>query len=241
MAIWIIGDTHLSADGSKPMDLFGGNWENHAERLREHWTRLVAPEDTVIVAGDISWGLQLEDAIPDLRFLHELPGRQKVLLRGNHDYWWSTRGKVTKALADHGLDTLRVFQNEALLVEDAIMLGTRGWNLPFDDAFTADDAKVFNREVERLRLSIKDADRLQREAPAPLPRFAVTHFPPVGRDGRRSRIAELLEESGVTRCYYGHVHGTAGRQSFRGTINGITYFNIACDQVDCCPVQITLP
>ncbi|NCC83538.1 MAG: serine/threonine protein phosphatase [Clostridia bacterium] len=248
MAVWVVGDPHLSLGGDKPMDVFGPNWERHQERLADNWRALVGEEDCVIVAGDVSWALRIEDAVPDLRFLDSLPGKRKILLRGNHDYWWTTRRKVTLLLEENQLTTLQIFQNEAILLEEAalplLMVGTRGWKLPFDEDFSAEDRKVYLREVERLRLSLKAAADLRQsdgEGGTQGNRIglvAVLHYPPVSRDGRGSELSDLLEAACVKACYYGHVHGYAGRQSFRGERNGIEYFNIACDQIDCTPQKI---
>lgn len=253
MAVWVIGDTHLSTLVEKPMGIFGPRWENHQERLAANWSAIVGSADCVIIAGDISWALQAEEAIADLRFLDHLPGRRKILLRGNHDYWWNTRAKVERLFRDADLQTLQVFQNEAILLTEAqrplILVGTRGWKLPTDEDFLAEDEKIYKRECERLRLSLEASRAFQgqqgHENPesesdhsTDLPLLAVMHYPPVTRDGRGSGFSELLEQYHVKHCYYGHVHGMAGSRSFRGERNFITYQNVACDQVDCTPVLV---
>ncbi len=245
MAVWVIGDTHLSTTVEKPMAIFGARWENHQERLATAWTSLVSAEDAVIVAGDISWALQAEDAVSDLRFIDRLPGKRKILLRGNHDYWWTTRAKVERLFLEADLPTLQLFQNEAILLSEAVepllLVGTRGWKLPFDDDFEEADNKIYLRECERLRISLKAAALAKTNADTEAAELvAVMHYPPVARDGRGSGFSELLEAYGVRRCYYGHVHGSAGARSFRGERNAVHYQNVACDQVDCTPVRVAL-
>ncbi len=243
MAVWIIGDTHLSADGSKPMDVFGPGWADHQARLAAHWEKEVGAEDCVIIAGDISWAMHLEEALEDLRFLHGLPGRRKILLRGNHDYWWGTKTKVMRAFEEAGLDSLQLFQNEAVLLPEAeretlLLLGTRGWLLPSDEAFTTEDEKILRRERIRLELSVKSADKIEARDKKSYARIAVMHYPPLGRDGRETVFSSLLEDAAVRRCYYGHVHGAAGRLSFNGSRNGIEYRNIAADRLAFRPERV---
>ncbi len=237
MAIWVIGDTHLSMTADKPMDIFGSDWENHQERLRQHWESMVSAEDCVIIAGDISWALTLAEAKADLAFLDALPGARKILLRGNHDYWWSTRSKVERFLEEERLLSLRLFQNEAILLDEAsspiLLVGSRGWKLPSDEEFTAGDLKILHRERERLLLSLREAKRLREDSSIPF--IGVMHFPPLNREGAPSVFTELLESYAVESCYYGHVHGSAGRQSFRGMRSGVAYKNVACDQLGCKP------
>lgn len=243
MAVWILADTHLSHDGSKAMDIFGEAWENHQERLARNWQERVQADDAVIIAGDISWALSLEDALIDLAFLHELPGRRKILLRGNHDYWWSTKGKVTAAMSARGLDSLQLFQNEALLLpeaekEELLMLGTRGWQLPGDEGFSENDAKILRRELIRLDLSLRAAAQTEKKTDGNIRRIAVMHYPPLGREGEASAFTEMLEKAGVTDCYYGHVHGFAGRSAFRGSRGGICYHCISGDQIAFVPQRV---
>lgn len=244
MAVWIIADTHLSSDGSKPMDVFGPGWINHQERLARHCAETIGPEDSLIIGGDISWALHPQDAVEDLRFIHELPGRRKILLRGNHDYWWTTKAKTERLFGEEGLGSLELLQNDALLIDDRdgalVLMGTRGWTLPFDEGFGPEDEKIYRRELSRLKLSANAALKLEASSPEKYPIIAVMHFPPLSREGRASEFCDILEACGVSRCYYGHVHGNAGKSSYQGEHKGIIYANIACDRLNCCPQKIEL-
>jgi len=223
MSIFAIADPHLSAAVDKPMDLFGGNWERHAERLAENWRSVVSESDTVILGGDLSWGLTFEEAKPDLDFLHELPGR-KILLKGNHDLWW--RGITRLNLL---YDDMFFLQNTAVPVEDVIIAGTRGWNVPGSAEWDPHDEKIYVREVQRLEMSLKAAKRLP-DAPI----VVQLHFPPFNEQLAPTGFTELIKAYGVKTVLYGHVHGEAAQSRLlRGEHEGITYYNVACDYLNC--------
>ena len=217
MSIFAIGDLHLSLSTDKPMDVFGAAWQDHDKRLAAAWRETVQAEDWVLIPGDISWAMQLEAAMPDLLFLADLPG-QKLLMRGNHDYWWSSRTKV-KAVLPPGMHTL---QNDSLRIGDVAVCGTRGWNCPGASGFTGADEAIYAREQMRLELSLQaanpDADKL-----------VMLHFPPFSERSQTSGFTELIERYGVKTVVYAHLHGAAHRNAFEGERNGVNYIFVAGD------------
>lgn len=250
MSTWILADTHLDHTGAKPMSIFGPIWNNHPEVLAEHWQKLIKPEDNVIIAGDISWAMQAEDAVPDLTFLNQLPGLRKILLKGNHDFWWSTKSKVNKLFQENSLDTLEIMQNEAKLIrnpeepdEDFILVGSRGWKLPTDNDADAKDKKVYKREKNRFLLSLQDVELLKKRESETrdLPVVAVFHYPPLNKFANDSELTAIIESAGIRKVYYGHVHKQHGLDNllcFEGEKNGVSYKNIALDFIECVPVRV---
>jgi predicted phosphohydrolase len=228
MALFVIGDPHLSLGGAKPMDIFRG-WEDHVRRLETNWRRLVRADDTVVLPGDISWAMKLEDTLADFRFLHHLPGT-KIIAKGNHDYWWSTRTKIERFWAENGLTSLQLLHNNAILTQGAAICGTRGW---FFDCEEAEDQKVLLREAQRLRTSIQlgkasGAKRL----------IVFLHYPPITQDRVCNEMYNVLVEEGITACYYGHLHSGATSWAFRGERNGIQFQLISADALNFCPKRI---
>lgn len=226
MSIYIIGDLHLSKDPAidKPMDIFGDSWLNHDDRVEEEWKKLVKEEDTVVIAGDISWGLKLEEAMMDLQWIDSLPGK-KVILKGNHDLWWSGIGKMNKLF-----DSITFMQNTAYLVGETAICGSRGWNCPGSESFQESDTKIYNREVLRLEMSLKDA--VSKGAKKII---GVMHYPPTNDKKQPSDFTRLFEEYGVKNVYYGHLHGQDAKRSVALNINGISYRLISLDAVNCVP------
>lgn len=228
MALYAIGDTHLSLSVNKPMTVFPG-WDNYVERLEQNWRALVAPEDTVVIPGDVSWGMSLEQAKADFAFLQRLPG-QKLLLKGNHDYWWCTRRKMDAFLAENGFDTLRIVHNDAVPVDGRVAVcGTRGW---FFDAEQDADRKVLLREVGRLEASIRAARETGLEP------VVFLHYPPLYAGQRCPELLEVLRREGIRRCYYGHVHSAGIRQAFNGEEEGISFRLVSADALHFCPLRI---
>lgn len=225
MAIFAIGDLHLSLGADKPMDVFPG-WQGYLPKLEANWRKLIAPEDTVVLVGDTSWAMHLKDTKEDFAFLENLPG-QKWLLKGNHDYWWTTRKKMETFLQANGFDSLHILHNNACIVDGVALCGTRGW--PFDDT-AAQDAKVMAREAGRLKMSL--------EAAGELPKLAFLHYPPVYPGACAQEIVDVLHAYGVTRCWYGHLHGKALRFALQGTHDGIEYRLLSADGIAFCPLKI---
>lgn len=228
MAIFVIGDLHLSLGADKPMDVFPG-WEGYLPKLERNWRALIAPEDTVVLAGDTSWAMKLEDTRADFAFLQSLPGR-KWMLKGNHDYWWTTARKMESYLAAEGFDSLHILHNNCCRVGDAALCGTRGW--PFDDA-AAQSAKIMAREAGRLKMSLeagKDAAQI----------IAFLHYPPVFGNTDAAELTGLLRAYGVRRCYYGHLHGKAIRYAVQGERGGVQYKLISADGLAFCPYKLEM-
>ncbi len=202
------------------MDVFGAHWENHFARIREDWLLRVRPEDIVLLPGDLTWAMRLEDALEDLKAVGELPGR-KVILRGNHDYWWSAIGRLRRALPE-GMYAL---QNDSLQLDGIAIAGSRGWTLPAS-AQGEDDLRIYERERLRLEMSLKHAHAAGGAASL----VAMMHYPPLSESC--AGFSDLLERYGVRICVYGHLHGPGLRTAFRGERNGITYHQASCDGLD---------
>lgn len=228
MALFAIADLHLSLGSDKPMDVFRG-WEDYVPRLEENWRRVVKETDTVVIAGDVSWAMSLPEATTDFAFLHHLPGR-KLLLKGNHDYWWTTRRKMDAFLAENGFDDMRIVHNDACVVDDRFAVcGTRGW---FYDAEGEADKLVLAREVGRLRTSVQAARETGCEP------VCFLHYPPVFADAVCREILDALHELDITRLYYGHIHSSGIRRAYNGEYDGITMRLISGDAVGFLPQLI---
>jgi len=228
MHMYAIADTHLSLGADKPMDVFHG-WSDYVDRLKDNWERLVTPEDTVIVAGDISWAMRLEECYEDFSFLNALPG-QKILLKGNHDYWWQTKKRIDDYLQTNGFDTIRVLFNNAFEVGDVAVCGTRGW---YYDKEGEHDIKVINREVGRLKLSYEAAKAFGK------PIIAFLHYPPVYGEIECAEIMDALRELSITECYYGHLHGErTHKNAVIGEYKGIDFHLISGDYTRFLPVLV---
>ncbi|MBQ9228307.1 MAG: metallophosphoesterase [Eubacterium sp.] len=225
MSIFAIADTHLSFGTDKPMDSFPG-WADYVNRIERNWRKLVTEQDTVVIAGDISWAMNFTELLPDMQFLHRLPG-QKIILKGNHDYWWNTASKMNRFLSDNGLDTIRILHNNAYTVEGVSVCGSRGWLF---DSEEANDEKVLNREVGRLRFSLAAAECEEK--------LVFLHYPPVTTDTQCGEILSVLKEFGITRCYYGHLHGAAAALAIDDTVEGIRFQLISCDRLRFMPLLI---
>lgn len=228
MSLYAIADLHLSLNGEKPMDVFRG-WQNYVQRLEDNWTRVVGEQDTVLIAGDISWAMKLEDAVLDFRFLHRLPGN-KILLKGNHDYWWSTRNKIDHFLEEQGFSDMRVLHNCAYLVEGKALCGTRGW---LYNSETAEDKKIVAREAGRLRMSLEDAKKCGGEP------VVFLHYPPVYDDMACTEILEILVKEGIRHCYFGHIHGQyAAQKALVGEYEGVKMHLISADHLQFYPIRV---
>lgn len=227
MAVYAIADLHLSFGADKPMDVFSG-WNDHAQRLEKNWRTLVEEGDTVILPGDISWGMSLEQAGADFAFIHRLPGR-KILLKGNHDYWWTTAAKFYKFCAEQGFSNMEILHNNCHFYGDVALCGTRGWFYEEDRGGTHDE-KVFRRELGRLETSLKAAGKREK--------LCFLHYPPRYQGYECPEILELLERYGVRRCYYGHLHAESHRLALQGNWHGIEFQLVSADYVNFKPVKI---
>lgn len=226
MAIYAIADLHLSLGTDKPMDIFHG-WENYLERLETSWREQVAPEDTVVVAGDLSWALKLEQTEADFRFLDSLPGR-KLLMKGNHDYWWSTRNKMESYFAALGLKTLGILHNNAEQAEGVWLCGSRGWM--FENG-APHDSKIVQREAGRIRASLEAAGSDGQ-------RLLFLHYPPIYGNQSIPAFFDVMEQYGVHHCYYGHLHGGSRAAAFEGIHRGVELHLVSADALGFSPVRI---
>ncbi len=229
MRLYGIADLHLSFGADKPMDIFRG-WENHAERLKENWESVVAAEDMVMIPGDISWALSLQQARSDFEFIHKLPGT-KIISRGNHDYWFSTKTKVENALKEWGFDSIKILFNNCYEFGDYCLCGTRGW---VNETGESDDKKVLDREAGRLRLSLQEGVKTGKEI------IVFLHYPPIYGSSECYEILDVLHEFGIKTCYYGHLHGASRRYAIGGERDGIYYELISSDHLGFMP-QLLLP
>ena len=207
MSVYAMADLHLDIKSNeKSMEIFGNRWQNYVTKIKNNWCRLITENDTVIIPGDISWALNLNDSIYDLQWIHKLPGK-KIFLKGNHDFWWATQSKMNRFLEENNLDSISILNNNAYCVEDVIVCGSRGW---FTDksmqnaAQNVDYSKIINREIIRLRMSLTEAKKLQSDSEKEI--IVFLHFPPVWSDFRCDEILALLNEYNIKRCYFGHIH-----------------------------------
>jgi len=223
LALYAIGDTHLSLSCNKPMDVFGGNWENYVDKLLEGFS-VVEPDDTVVLCGDLSWGMSLEQAEADFAFLDKLPGR-KLLMKGNHDYWWTTAAKMNRFFDEKGFHSFSLLHNNCHFYGEVALCGTRGWF--FEEH---GDPKVFNRELIRLETSLKAAGEKEK--------LCFLHYPPRYQGYICQEIVDLLEKYQVTACYYGHLHGGSHRLAMEGKFNSVEYHLVAADYLDFKPKKI---
>ena len=242
MSLYTIADLHLSigVGKEKAMDVFGSRWQGYVQKLEKNWCAIVEPEDTVIIPGDISWALGLDDALADLQFIDSLPGT-KYIGKGNHDFWWCTQKKLTEFFEKHHITTIKILYNCAFEVEDYIICGTRGWF--YDDSISGipagtDFEKLVNREAQRLKISLDAAKALAETSGKPI--LCFLHFPPVWNGTACEPFIALLQDYGVKKCYFGHIHGSyASAPCFE--YNGITFAIIAADYLNFIPRIIFPP
>lgn len=229
MSVFTIADLHLSFGVNKPMDIFTG-WKNYTELIEKNWRKLVNENDAVVIAGDVSWGMTLEESKPDFAFLHNLPGT-KILLKGNHDYWWNTKNKMDSFLDENGLTSIKILNNNAFEADGKVICGTRGW---LYNSASDEDVKIMNREAGRLNLSLDAGEKLDGE------KVVFLHYPPVYDTMECKTVLDVMLERGIKRCYYGHIHGKhAAKKAPTGEYKGIKLQLVSCDYVQFMPVLVT--
>lgn len=224
MKIYAISDLHLSLCGDKPMDIFGEKWGGYLEKIEYDWNSKVSETDVVLISGDISWAMQLENALIDLEFLNRLKGT-KIIIRGNHDYWWQSISRLREKLPSNVI----ALQNDAVKIGDYIFCGSRGWAVEGSPEFTEQDVKLYNRETERFRLALKSAEKLRLNDEKLI---ALIHYPPFNIRRENSNFTALFEEFKVDKVVYGHLHGRDAKPYYRINKNGIEYILASCDLVD---------
>lgn len=226
MALFAIGDLHLALSTDKPMDIFPG-WDGYMERLEANWRALVSPGDTVVVAGDVSWAMRLDHAQADFLFLESLPGK-KLLMKGNHDYWWTTRTKMEGYFDRLGLKSLGILHNNAVTVDGIALCGSRGWL--FENG-APHDRKIVEREACRIEASLA-------AAPPESQKLLLLHYPPYYCGQELSEFFDLMEQYGVTHCFYGHLHGPALASAYAGSYRGVELVPISADYLGFSPLKL---
>ena len=236
MNIYAMADLHLALDNpEKTMEVFGDAWKDYMNRIKEN-ASVVSDDDLFLMPGDLSWATYLEEADKDFSFIESLPGK-KLIVRGNHDYWWGTASKMRKTLEEKGIKSITIIKNDAYVAQNAVITGTRGWKRLEDDGVTAEDIKIHNRELERIKLCIGSLEQADPEHK--LPHIMMIHFPPCGRNGASTDFSNLIEGSGmVDICLYGHLHGRAHAQIYEGEKNGTKYFCVAADYLKYRPLRV---
>lgn len=227
MALYAISDLHLALSTDKPMDIFGGHWTNHDEKIKNNWIEKITEDDTVLIAGDISWSMRHDESKMDLDWIDSLPGK-KIISKGNHDYWWSSISKLNAMY-----DNTKFLQNNFYKYNDYAICGTRGWIDPSSDKFNSKDAKIYAREQIRLRLSLDSAKN------AGYTKFIVMiHYPPFGEEGKDSDFMKIFKEYQVEKVIYGHLHGPSNIKTIEGNIEGVEYIMTSCDFINFNPVKL---
>ena len=227
MALYAIGDLHLCLGAPKPMDVFGGNWVGYMDKLKDGLS-VIGPEDTTVLLGDLSWALELSSARDDFAWIDQIPGK-KIILKGNHDYWWSTASKFYKFCEENGFSNQWILNNNHYEYNGWAICGTRGWF--FEEERGSDhDEKVFKRELIRLEASLQSA--------GDLPKIVFLHYPPLYKGYRCDEIIELLERYEVRQCFYGHLHGASHGLAMEGLWNGVEYRLVAADKLNFQPYKV---
>lgn len=231
MAIFAVSDLHLPLSVNKPMNVFSPKWDNYVERLKENWQKIVGPDDIVIMPGDISWATYLEDSAADFEYINNLNGR-KVILKGNHDYWWTTMNKLNKFMSEHGFNSIEFVHNTAVMYGSTAICGTRGWNIAHEDS-SDDDKKIFMREKQRMILSLEEAKRKKAKEI-----IVAMHYPPVEKGGLNFDFIEIMKQYGVKKCIYGHLHAAAQSYACQGDVHGVNLSLVSCDYLNFIPKLI---
>ena len=227
MALYAIGDLHLCLGAPKPMDIFGGAWVGYMDKLKEGMS-VIRPEDTLVLMGDLSWALGLPEARADFAWINEIPGR-KIILKGNHDYWWSTVKKFDGFCAENGFENFHILHNSHFEYDGIAICGTRGWFFE-EERSGQHDEKVFKRELLRLETSLQSAGEL--------PKMVFLHYPPRYKGYECLEILEMLSKYEVRNCYYGHLHGASHGLAMEGIWDGINYKLLAADRLNFQPYCI---
>ena len=227
MSLYAIGDLHLSLGTDKPMDVFGGRWENYVEKIKEGFS-VLNDDDLTVICGDISWGMSMDETLEDFKFIDRLPGK-KIILKGNHDYWWTTATKAKKFFAENDITTIDILHNNCFKYENIALCGTRGWFYE-ESKGNEHNKKVMNREIMRLDASLKAAGEGEK--------YVFMHYPPKYYNYECPEILELLRKYDVRRCIYGHIHGYGHARAFRGTHRGVSYELASADYLSFRPLRL---
>ena len=230
MALYVIADLHLGFNEDKPMNIFGENWIGHHEKIKKDWKEKVGENDTVLLLGDFSWSMRLRDTIKDFIYLNDLPGK-KIMLKGNHDYWWTTVTSMKKFLKENHIENIDFLHNNAFLIENKIICGTRGWAINLDE--NDEDKKIIDRECARFELSINQGIEKYGDDKEII---ACLHYPPIIKSNiiknQTTKFMEIMKKYNIKKCYYGHLHGISINDAVEGEVDGINLKLISADGVD---------
>lgn len=225
--IYGIGDLHLDSSKNKPMDIFGYKWIDHDKKIVENWSNIIKDEDLVLIPGDVSWALKIEESVDDLKMIDELPGR-KIISKGNHDYWWESLSKLNKM----ELKSIQFLQNNSFIFRDTLIAGTRGWMSRDAEGFNDNDEKIFKRELNRLILSLSSSTAEVSK------KIVMVHYPPFNTDLTPNEFVHIMKDFNVDICIYGHLHGEGHKYAVEGVINGIEFHCVSSDYIDFIPKKI---
>ena len=228
LALYAIGDLHLSFGSDKPMDVFGGGWVSYLDKIKKGF-QVIKPEDICVICGDISWGMSLEESLEDFLFIESLPGK-KIIIKGNHDYWWTTVTKMSAFFEANGIGSISILHNNCFYYGTAAICGTRGW-LADDELSAEQNGKIMEREISRLRVSLQSAADTAIK-------LCFLHYPPCLKNSVCHELVALMNEYGVICCRYGHLHGDGHRLAVRGTVGSIEYEIVSADFVDFTPQRV---
>ena len=231
MAIFAISDLHLSLGGDKPMDIFGSKWDDHIEKMKSRWNSIITENDIVVIPGDISWATYIDDAVCDFDYINNLNGN-KLILKGNHDYWWTTQNKMNLFLEKNSFNTIKILQNSAYLYDGTAICGTRGWTIPSAES-NGEDRKIFEREKQRLILSLESAKALN-----PNRIIVAMHYPPMDKNNINYDLLNIMKEYKVSECVFGHLHAAAHANAPVGTFGEIKCRLVSCDYLNFTPILI---
>ena len=237
MAIFAISDLHLALGVEKPMDVFGERWANYMERLEELWKDTISVNDFAIIPGDISWATYLEQSYKDFKFIDDLPGK-KIILKGNHDYWWTTLRKLETFIEENEFKSIRFLHNNCYRIENIVLCGTRGWKCPDSDDFSDEDGKIYRRELQRLHLSLKCAEKNSPDISLDNT-FVAMYYMPFNSKGEPSDFVEFMEKYKVKVCLYGHLHGEGIKNAIEGRVANIEYRLVSADYLEFRPLKIS--
>jgi uncharacterized protein len=231
MAIFAIADLHLSYSENKPMDIFGSGWEGYMDKIDRNWRAAVSDDDTVLIPGDISWAMHICESTEDFRYLDSLPGR-KIIIKGNHDYWWDTVSKIERFFKDSGIKTIEILHNNSYRIGDVSVFGTRGWIQASTAGFTQHDMKIYNREIERLRSSIAS------EKDKSGGRLVMLHYPPVSPLDKDNEFTRIIAENAIDMCIFGHIHSSDAFGGYNISVGRTRYRLVSSDHLGFVPYRI---
>ncbi len=231
MSIYAIADLHLAYSQNKPMDIFGDEWLGYMDKIKLNWEMIVKDNDTVLIPGDISWAMHINEALEDFMFLESMPGR-KIIIKGNHDYWWDTVSKIKRFFEDNRIRSIDILHNNSYLVEDAQIFGTRGWILKNTPEFSDHDDKIYKREIERLKLSLSSMNSEVKK------RIVMLHYPPISYSNKKNEFTDIMDGYGIDISIFGHIHSSNSADGYNCVIGNTEYKLVSSDHIGFKPVRI---